>query len=145
LAEASQSVSDGYKIGSVYIEDRSFDVKSVSTTNPINDPTDLENVFMRTSDGRFVPMATIAKSTEVAVPPALTREQQMRSVAITAALSPDFASGDAYKVAQEVAAPSLPPGYRLIPLAEAATLGENSASMFVTFGFAISIISLVLA
>ncbi|MFJ7354993.1 efflux RND transporter permease subunit [Phyllobacterium sp. NPDC097923] len=145
LAEALQSVLDGYKIGSVYIEDRSFDVKLVSTTNPINDPTDLENVFMRTSDGRFVPMATIAKLTEVAVPPALTREQQMRSVAITAALSPDFALGDAYKVAQEVAAPLLPPGYRLIPLAEAATLGENSASMFVTFGFAILIILLVLA
>ena len=145
LAEALQSVLDGYKIGSVYIEDRSFDVKLVSTTNPINDPTDLENVFMRTSDGRFVPMATIAKLTEVAVPPALTREQQMRSGAITAALSPDFALGDACTVAQAVAAPLLPPGYRIIPLAEAATLGENSASMFVTFGFAILIILLVLA
>ncbi len=31
LAQALQSVLDGYKIGSVYIEDRSFDVKLVST------------------------------------------------------------------------------------------------------------------
>ncbi len=61
LAQALQSVLDGYKIGSVYIEDRSFDVKLVSTTNPINDPTDLENVFLRTGDGRFVPMSTIAQ------------------------------------------------------------------------------------
>ena len=145
LAEALQSVLDGYKVGSVYIEDRSYDVKLVATTNPINDPTDLENVFLRTGDGRFVPMSTIAKLTEVAVPPALTREQQMRSVAITSALSPDFALGDAYRVAQEVAAPMLPLGYRVIPLAEAATLGENSASMIVTFGFALLIILLVLA
>ena len=115
LAQALQSVLDGYKIGSVYIEDRSFDVKLVSTTNPINDPTDLENVFLRTGDGRFVPMSTIAKLTEVAVPPALTREQQMRSVAITSGLSSDFALGDAYRVAQEVAAPLLPPGYRHHP------------------------------
>ena len=145
LGEALQSVLDGYKVGSVYIEDRSFDVKLVATTNPINDPTDLENVFLRTGDGRFVPVSTIAKLTEVAVPPALTREQQMRSVAITSALRSDFALGDAYKVAQEVAAPLLPPGYRIIPLAEAATLGENSASMGVTFGFALLIILLVLA
>lgn len=145
LAEALQSVLDGYKVGSVYIEDRSFDVKLVATINPINDPTDLENVFLRTGDGRFVPMSTIAKLTEVAVPPALTREQQMRSVAVTAGLRADFALGDAYKVAQQVAAPLLPPGYRLIPLAEAATLGENSASMMVTFGFALLIILLVLA
>ncbi|MEK1890543.1 MAG: efflux RND transporter permease subunit, partial [Phyllobacterium sp.] len=145
LAEALQSVLDGYKVGSVYIEDRSFDVKLVATINPINDPTDLENVFLRTGDGRFVPMSTIATLKEVAVPPALTREQQMRSVAITAGLRSDFALGDAYKVAQQVAAPLLPPGYRLIPLAEAATLGENSASMTVTFGFALLIILLVLA
>ncbi len=90
LAEALQSVLDGYKVGSVYIEDRSYDVKLVSSTNPINDPTDLENVFLRTGDGRFVPMSTIAKLTEVAVPPALTREQQMRSVAITSSLQPGF-------------------------------------------------------
>jgi HAE1 family hydrophobic/amphiphilic exporter-1 len=145
LAEALQSVLDGYKIGSVYIEDRSFDVKLVSTTNPINDPTDLENVFLRTGDGRFVPMSTIAKLTEVAVPPALTREQQMRSVAITSGLSPDFALGDAFKDVQEIAAPLLPAGYRIIPLAEAATLGENSSSMITTFSFAILIILLVLA
>ncbi len=145
LAQALQSVLDGYKIGSVYIEDRSFDVKLVSTTNPINDPTDLENVFLRTGDGRFVPMSTIARLTEVAVPPALTREQQMRSVAITSGLSPDFALGDAYSAVQEIAAPMLPPGYRIIPLAEAATLGENSSSMAITFGFALLIILLVLA
>lgn len=145
LAQALQSVLDGYKIGSVYIEDRSFDVKLVSTTDPINDPTDLENVFLRTQDGRFVPMSTIAQLKEVAVPPALTREQQMRSVAITASLSPSFALGDAYAQAQKIAEPLLPPGYRLIPLAEAATLGENSSSMIITFGFAILIILLVLA
>ncbi|WP_370631961.1 efflux RND transporter permease subunit [Phyllobacterium lublinensis] len=145
LAQALQSVLDGYKIGSVYIEDRSFDVKLVSTTNPINDPTDLENVFLRTGDGRFVPMSTITRLTEVAVPPALTREQQMRSVAITSGLSPDFALGDAYSAVQKIAAPMLPPGYRIIPLAEAATLGENSSSMAITFGFALLIILLVLA
>ncbi len=147
LAQALQSVLDGYKIGSVYIEDRSFDVKLVSTTDPINDPpTDLENVFLRTQDGRFVPMSTIARLTEVAVPPALTREQQMRSVAITASLSPSFALGDAYAQAQAIAEPLLPAGYASHSSGpKPATLGENSSSMIITFGFAILIILLVLA
>src|SRR5690606_25986074 len=64
LANAVQSVLDGRKIGSVYVGDRSFDVKLVSTTNPINDPTDLENVFLRSSDGRYVPMSSIATAVE---------------------------------------------------------------------------------
>ena len=58
------------------IADRSYGVKLVSTTNPINDPTDLENIFLKTADGRYVPMSTIATLTERAVPPSLTREQQ---------------------------------------------------------------------
>ncbi|CUA92301.1 efflux RND transporter permease subunit [Pannonibacter indicus] len=145
LGNAMQAMLDGRRVGQVFIEDRSFDVKFVSTTNPINDPTDLENVFLRTGDGRFVPVSTIATLTEKAVPPQLDREQQLRAVAITSSLAPDFALGDAYKVAQEIAAPLLPPGGRIVPLAEAATLGEQSASMARTFGFALLIILLVLA
>lgn len=145
LGNAMQAMLDGRRVGQVFIEDRSFDVKFVSTTNPINDPTDLENVFLRTGDGRFVPVSTIATLTEKAVPPQLDREQQLRSVAITSSLAPDFALGDAYQVAQQIAQPLLPPGARIVPLAEAATLGEQSASMARTFGFALLIILLVLA
>lgn len=145
LANAVQAVLDGRKIGSVYVGDRSFDVKLVSTTNPINDPTDLENIFMKTSDGRYVPMSSIARVVEKAVPPQLDRETRQRSVAITTNLRSDFALGNAFAAAQEIAAPLLPPGSHIIPLAEASTLSETSNGMAIVFGFAIVIILLVLA
>ncbi|PVB59742.1 efflux RND transporter permease subunit [Labrenzia sp. 011] len=145
LGSAMQAMLDGRKIGQVFINDQAFDVKFVSTTNPVNDPTDMENIFIRTGDGRFVPVSTIATLTEKAVPPSLDREQQLRAVAITSALGPGVALGNAYAAAQEIAGPLLPPGARIIPLAEAATLGEQSSSMARTFGFAIVIILLVLA
>jgi HAE1 family hydrophobic/amphiphilic exporter-1 len=145
LSPALQAMLDGRKITSVFIEDRSYDVKLVSTTNPINDSTDLENIFIRTTDGRFVPVSTIATLSERAVPPSLSREQQQRSVAITAGLADDFALGDALKEVEQIAAPVMPAGSRLLPLAEAATLNETSGSMLTIFGFAIVIILLVLA
>jgi len=145
MGEALQAMLDGHEIGDVFIGDRSYAVKLVSTTNPINDPTDLENIFLKTADGRFVPVSTIATLREVAVPPSLSREQQMRSVAITSGLSPDFALGSALTRAEETAAPLLPAGSRVIPLAEAATLGESNSAILVVFGFAIVIILLVLA
>lgn len=145
LANAVQSVLDGRKIGSVYVGDRSFDVKLVSTTNPINDPTDLENVFLKTTDGRYVPMSSIATVVEKAVPPQLNREERQRSVAITSNLRSDFALGDAYAAALEIAEPLLPPGSHIIPLAEASTLSETSTGIILVFGFAIVIILLVLA
>ncbi|KQU64878.1 multidrug transporter AcrB [Aminobacter sp. DSM 101952] len=145
LSPALQAMLDGRKIASVFIEDRSYDVKLVSTTNPINDSTDLENIFIRANDGRFVPVSTIASLTERAVAPSLSREQQQRSIAITASLADDFALGDALNRVEEIAAPVLPAGSRLLPLAEAATLNETSGSMLTIFGFAIVIILLVLA
>ncbi|MBC2884372.1 efflux RND transporter permease subunit [Ochrobactrum sp. CM-21-5] len=145
LANAVQSVLDGRKIGSVYVGDRSFDVKLVSTTNPINDPTDLENIFLKTTDGRYVPMSSIATVVEKAVPPQLNRETRQRSVSITTGLRDDFALGNAYAAAQEIAAPLLPPGSHIIPLAEATTLSETSSGLAMVFGFAIIIILLVLA
>ena len=145
LAEAMQAMLDGRDIGDVFIEDRSYPVKLVSTTNPINDPTDLENVFLQTGDGRFVPMSTIATLTERPVSPSLAREQQLRAVSITAALAPDLALGEALTVAQAIAQPLLPAGARIVPLAEAATLGESTGGMLTIFGFAIVIILLVLA
>ena len=145
LGNAMQAMLDGREIGQVFVGDRAFDVKLVSTTNPVNDPTDLENIFIRAGDGRFVPVSTIASLREQAVPPSLSREQQLRAVGITAGLASDFPLGEAYTVAQQVAQPLLPPGARIIPLAEAATLGEQTSSMARTFGFAIVIILLVLA
>ncbi|CCV05453.1 Acriflavin resistance protein [Mesorhizobium metallidurans STM 2683] len=145
LADTMQAMLDGNDVVDVYIADRSYGVKLVSTTNPINDPTDLENVFLKTGDGRFVPMSTIATLTERAVPPSLTREQQQPSVAITSNLSGDFALGSALSRAEEIATPLLPPGSRILPLAEAATLGETNSAMITIFGFALVIILLVLA
>jgi HAE1 family hydrophobic/amphiphilic exporter-1 len=145
LSETIQAMLDGREIGSVFIEDRSYDVKLLSATHPINDPTDLENIFVKARDGRFVPMSTIATLTEQAVAPSLAREQQQRAVAITTELVGNFALGEAYRVVQEVAAPHMPPGSRIVPLAEAATLQETSGGMTVVFGFAIVIILLVLA
>lgn len=145
LSQAMQAMLDGREIASVFIEDRSYPVKLVSSTNPVNDPTDLENIFLKADDGRFVPMSTIATLREQAVSPSLSREQQLRSVAITTALDDDFALGDAYRAVLDLAEEHLPAGSRIIPLAEAATLDETSGGMVTIFGFAIVIILLVLA
>ena len=117
----------------------------MSTNNPINDPTDLESIYLKAGDGRIIPMSTIATLTEKAVAPDLRREGQMRSVSITAGLTPAFALGDAWTEAVTMAEPLLKPGVRITPLAEAATLDQSSNDMLVTFGIAIIVVLLVLS
>lgn len=145
LATTMQAMIDGADIGNVFINDTSYTVRMVSSSNPVNDPRDLETLFVKTGDGRYVPMSTIATITESAVPPSLRREQQRRAVPVTASLESGLALGDAYYQALEIARPILPEGVSIIPMAEAKTLGEASNGLFVTFGFALVIILLVLA
>lgn len=145
LAPTMQAMIDGSEVGNIFINDTSYAVRMVSTSNPINDPRDLETLFVRTGDGRYVPMSTIATIEEAPVPPSLRREQQRRAVQVTASLEDGLALGDAYSELQKIAAPLLPQGTSILPLAEAKTIGEANNALFLTFGFALVIILLVLA
>jgi multidrug efflux pump subunit AcrB len=75
--------------------DRSFDIQMISTADPVNDPSDLERIFVRTAAGQNVPISSFVRLEERAVAPELGREAQMRSVPITAGLTPGAVAGQA--------------------------------------------------
>ncbi|SNB82101.1 MULTISPECIES: efflux RND transporter permease subunit [unclassified Agrobacterium] len=145
LSRAMQSLLEGRSVVDVFVDGDAIPVRLLSSTRPINDPTDLENVFLKTGDGKIVPMSVIASLKENAVAPQLNREQQLPSVGFTANLKDGVSLGQALEKVNELSQSVLPPGARLLPLGEAATLEENSSGMLLTFGFAIVIIFLVLA
>ena len=145
LGEALQAVLDGRTVGTVFINDRSFDIKMVSTEDPVNDPGDLERIFVQAGNGQMIPISTFVRLQERAVAPELGRETQMRAVEISATLTPELSLGDAYNEVQALAAEVLPEDQRIVPLAEAATLSETSSGLLLTFGFAIIVVFLVLS
>lgn len=145
LGQALQALLDGRTVGSVFIEDTSFDVQMLSTSNPINDPGDLENIFVQSGNGQMVPMSSFVTLEERAVAPELNREGQNRSVELTAGLTPEMSLGDALAVVQEIGQEVLSDQNRIVPLAEAATLDQTNSGIILTFGFAILIVFLVLS
>ncbi len=145
LGEALQAVLDGRTVGTVFLDEASYDIQMLSTADPVDDPADLERIFVQAGDGRMVPISTFVRLQERAVAPELSREGQMRSVPVSASLSDDMALGEALAEVERLAADILPADSRIEPLAEAATLGETSSGLVVTFGFAVLIVLLVLA
>ncbi|MDQ2066131.1 efflux RND transporter permease subunit [Xinfangfangia sp. CPCC 101601] len=145
MGEALQAVLDGRTVGTLFLDDDSYDIRLVSTSDPVNDPGDLERIFVPTRDGQMVPISSFVTLTERAVAPELRREQQMRSVPLSAGLTKDLALGDAFAEVQAMAAPLLGSDMRVVPMAEAATLGETSSGMLITFGIALAVVFLVLA
>ncbi len=145
LGEALSAVLDGRTIGSVFIDDQSYDIQMVSTSDPVDDPGDLENVFLQAGDGTMVPLSSFVSLQERAVAPELAREDQNRSVEISASLTPDFALGDALAELRRLAPDTLGDENRIVPLAEAASLDQTASGLLVTFGFAILVVFLVLS
>ncbi|CAH0341248.1 efflux RND transporter permease subunit [Rhizobium sp. CECT 9324] len=145
IGTSVQALLEGRSVTDVFVDGDAIPVRLISSTQPIDDPTDLENIFLTTSDGRVVPMSTIATLQENAVSPQLNREQQLASVSFSSGLNDGVSLGNAVEAMKAIAEPLLPAGARLVPLAEAATLEENASGMALTFGFAFAIIFLVLA
>ncbi|MDW4499889.1 efflux RND transporter permease subunit [Sulfitobacter sp. D35] len=145
LGAALRAVLDGNSIGSVFIEGVSYDVQMLSTSDPVNDPGDLENVFVQTGSGQMVPMSSFVRLEERPIAPELDREGQNRSVEISAGLTPEMSLGDAMAEVERLADEILAEENRIVPLAEAATLDQTNSGMFITFGFAILVVFLVLS
>ena len=145
LGEALQAVLDGRSVGTVFVADRSYDIQMLSTAQPVRDPSDLERIFVPARGGAMVPISSFVTLEERAVAPELSREGQMRAVSISASLTDALPLGAALAEAERLAEDLLVPDQRLVPLAEARTLGETSAGLFVVFGFALLVVFLVLS
>lgn len=145
LGDALRAVLDGRSVGSVFVEDQSYDIQMLSTSDPVNDPGDLENVFVQAGDGTMVPMASFVTLEERAVAPELEREGQQRSVEISAGLTPELPLGEALAEVEVLAVDILSQENRIVPLAEAATLDQTASGLIITFAFAIVVVLLVLS
>jgi HAE1 family hydrophobic/amphiphilic exporter-1 len=111
----------------------------------IDDPGDIENLYVTAGDGRVLPLSSLVTLEEVAVASQLQREAQLRAMPVTAMLSDGYAMGQAVEDVRALAAEILPPDIGLLMTGEAATLEETSGGMAWTFGFAILVVLLVLA
>ncbi|WP_295074254.1 efflux RND transporter permease subunit [Tabrizicola sp.] len=145
LGEALQAVLDGRTVGTIFLQDESYDIRLVSTETPVDDPGDLERTFVPSDSGQLVALSSFATLTERPVAPELGRESQSRSVPISASLTPDFPLGAALAEVQAMSDDLLAENMRLVPMAEAATLGETSSGLLVTFAIALAVVFLVLA
>ena len=89
------AMADEYKAGEIFAGDRIVDIFLSAQGERIDDPQDLENLFVRTRSGEFVPLSSIASIKESAVASRLGREERRRAVPVTASLAPSAALGDA--------------------------------------------------
>ena len=133
------------KASDLFIGDEIVEIQVKAGGRPINDPADLNNLFVKTGSGGFVALSTLVHMEEVAIAPTLSREGRRRAVSVTAQLGDDMYLGNAVDSMRAAAAEVLPPDMSIVLLGEAKTLSDTTQSTAFIFGMAFLVVFLVLA
>ena len=136
---------DYQKAADLFIGDEIVEVQVKAGGRPIDDPTDLGNVFVKTNNGSFVSLSSLVTIQENAIAPSLGREDRQRAVPITAGLDEGMVLSDAVEAMRTITAEVLDPTMSTILLGEARTLAETSQNTAFVFAIALLVVFLVLA
>jgi len=145
LASALRAMVDGFEVAELNVNDRSIPVMLESAAGAINDPTDLNSLFVTASAGELVPLSAFVAIEETGVAAELDRTGQKRAIEIDAPLPDGYAMKQAIADIEALAQDTLPPGIGLRLINEAATLQDTSREVALTFAIAVLVVLLVLA
>ncbi len=107
-------------------------------------PSDLDSIYLRTSDGQIVPLANVVSVTESVGPSAVNHYNRRRSVVVDANLE-EIDLGHAIEDVNAAAARILPEGFTTTLAGQARDHEEGSEGLGFTFFLAVIVIYLVLA
>jgi len=139
------AMSDEHRAAELFIGDDVVEVFVSAGGKPVDDPTDIENLFLKTSGGAFVPLSSVARVVESPIAATLSREDRRRAVPVTASLVEGARLGDAVDALRAAAAETLDGNLSMTLLGEARLLDQSSGSTALVFAFAAIIVLLVLA
>jgi HAE1 family hydrophobic/amphiphilic exporter-1 len=145
LGTSLQTLLDGKEVGKFYVGGDSIPVRVQAPDGLIDDPSDLENIFVPTAGGRMVPVSSFVTVTESAVAPELPRQGQRRAIPMIATPAAGVDLRHAMDALERLAATHLAPDMSIRYLGEAAALNETSSGVATTFSFALIVVLLVLA
>ncbi|NNL87870.1 MAG: efflux RND transporter permease subunit, partial [Marinicaulis sp.] len=145
ITRTIQVLADEFRAAEIFVGDDIIDVMISGAGEPVNDPTDLANIYLRAQNGDFIPLSSVATIKEEAVASNLAREQRRRAVPVSASLGEGVALGDAVTRMRSVAAKNLGEGLSVVLLGEAKVLQDSNQATLLVFLFAAIVVLLVLA
>ena len=144
LSDVLQVTIDGMEVADLNVRDESIPIRLEAIGGAIDDPTDLTNLYVRTSQGKLIPISSLVTMKEEGVAAELDRHVQRRAVELDADLKPGLPLSTAIHDVQRLAEEILPDDVSLILLGEAEALEETSNEVAITYAIAMIVVFLVL-
>jgi HAE1 family hydrophobic/amphiphilic exporter-1/multidrug efflux pump len=135
--------------GGTYVNDfnlygRTYRVTAQADAEARTTPDAVNQLYVRSADGAMVPLSTLVRIAERRGPPYFERYNVYRSATVIGQAAPGYASGDAVKAMEEVAA-SLPDGYGYEWTGTIYQQKKTAGAAPIVFGMALVFVFLVLA
>ena len=108
-------------------------------------PAGMASIYLRGRDGQLVPLGNLASVRENAAAKELNHFNRLRAVVVSASLAPGHTLGEALDYLGKTAKQTLPPSFKTELDGQSREFSESSKALYLTFGFALIFIYLVLA
>ncbi len=137
----------GSRIVTTYIDrDREYNVMLQGRAEDRATPTDLDNLYVRSDrTGELVPLSNLVKLTELAGPTRLNRFDRLRSITVSAALTPGYSLGDGLQYVENVIEKEMPPSVKLAFDGASREFKQSGSQLYWMFLLTLVVVFLVLA
>ncbi|WP_374266217.1 efflux RND transporter permease subunit [Zoogloea sp.] len=108
-------------------------------------PEDILKSYVKTGAGAMVPLSAVATIKTITGPEMVERFNGFVAAKVLGGAAPGYSSGDAIKAVEEVAAASLPEGFRTEWVGQAFQEKRTGSASVIAFGFGIVMVFLILA
>lgn len=122
-----------------------YDVIVQSTPDQRATADDLTNIYVRSDNGRLIPLSNLTSVTNRADAGALNRYNRLRSITISADLEPGYELGDALADLEEIVRQDLPATVQIDYKGESRELRESEGGLVFALMLSLLIVFLVLA
>ncbi len=110
--QALQASLGGYFINNMNLFGRTWQVQVQADAADRSAIDDIYRINVRNKDGTMIPLRSLVETRVVVGPPAIIRYNNLRAVTIQGTPAPGVSSGQALNAFEQVAAKTLPPGYK---------------------------------
>jgi hydrophobe/amphiphile efflux-1 (HAE1) family protein len=109
--QALQASLGGYFVNNFNLYGRTWQVQVQAEAADRSSIDDIYRINVRNSDGKMIPLRSLAEVRLVVGPPALIRYNNLRALTVQGSPAPGVSSGQALSAMEAVAAKTLPQGY----------------------------------
>jgi multidrug efflux pump subunit AcrB len=111
IFQALQASLGGYFVNNTNLFGRTWQVQVQAEASDRANIDDVYRINVRSSDGKMIPLRSLAEARVVVGPAALIRYNNLRAVTVQGSPAPGVSSGQALNAMEAVAAKTLPQGY----------------------------------